>query len=196
MSTVSSTRSLVLSFLVMAVIVAAGGAALLLARPDPVAIIIHPPAPTATPLPSPSPAPIHVYVTGAVAQPNQIHQLPPGSRVADALDAAGGLAAGADRTLINLAAAVRDGDQIHAPLASDQSANADLPTPSGRHRVYVNSATQPELETLPGIGPQTALRIIEYRELVGAFETLKDLDNVSGVGPATLERLADLVAFD
>lgn len=196
MALVSGTRSIVLAFSALITLIAAGGAALLLARPDPVVITIHPPAPTATPLPTPSPAPINIYVTGAVALPDKIHQLPRDSRVAHAIAAAGGLADGADRSRVNMAAIVRDGDQVHVPLAADEEETADLPTPSGGHRVFVNTAAQAELETLPGIGPQTARRIIEYRELVGDFRSLRDLDNVSGIGPATLERLAELVAFD
>lgn len=196
MSEMSTTRSYVIVFLILVILIAVSGAVLLLSRPDPVLITIHPPAPTSTPLPTPTPAPIKVYVTGAVAKPDQVHQLPHGSRVADAIKAAGGLTDDADNALVNMAAILRDGDQVHAPSTGDEGKTANLPTPSGGQRIYVNTATQAELETLPGIGPETALRIIEYRELVGDFDRLSDLDNVSGIGPATLEKLADLVAFD
>ena len=178
------------------VIIVISGAVLLLSRPEPVHIIIRPPQPTATPAPTYTPAPILVYVTGAVAKPDQLVQLPYGSRVSDALEAVGGLTESANQTLVNLAAIVRDGDQVHVPFIGTEAENAELPTPSGGRRVYVNTATQAELDTLPGIGAAMAQRIIEYRELVGGFANLEDLDKVSGIGPAMLDRLKDLVAFD
>lgn len=195
-ASLSSAQSLALAFLVLVILIAASGAALLLSRPDPVVITIHPPEPTSTPLPTPIPAPIKVYVTGAVALPEQVYQLPYGSRVADAIEAAGGFTDEANKILVNMAAILRDGDQAHAPFAGDEAASANLPTPPGGRRVYLNSATREELESLPGIGPETAKRIVEYRELAGGFENLNDLDNVSGIGPATLEKIADLVEFD
>ncbi len=112
------------------------------------------------------------------------------------MDAAGGMTKNANKTSVNLAATVRDGDQIHVMTNEVSDGNIELPTPSGGWRVHINTATQAELETLPGIGAATARRIIEYRELVGSFDSLADLDNVSGIGPATLENLKDLVAFD
>ena len=197
MPTSTTSRLYVIAFLILTIAISLGGAALLIEQRDNRYVItIHPPAPTSTPLPTPTPAPIKVYVTGAVAKPDQVHQLPHGSRVADAIKAAGGLTDDADNALVNMAAILRDGDQVHAPSTGDEGKTANLPTPSGGQRIYVNTATQAELETLPGIGPETALRIIEYRELVGDFDRLSDLDNVSGIGPATLEKLADLVAFD
>ena len=185
-----------IAVLLLIALLAASGALLLHSRPKPVVIEIHPPAPTSTPLPTPTPAPITVYVTGAVAQPNQLYELPHGSRVSDAVAAAGGLMEGANRTIVNLAALLRDGDQVHAPFAGAAAEALDLPTPPGGERVYVNTATQAELETLPGVGPALAQRIINYRELVEPFDGLADLDKVSGIGPATLEQLKDLVAFD
>ncbi|MCY3781203.1 MAG: ComEA family DNA-binding protein [Chloroflexi bacterium] len=196
MSTSTTSWSYVIVFLVLIILIAISGAVLLRSRPKPVLIEIHPPAPTSTPLPTPTPAPITVYVTGAVTGPDQLYELPHGSRVSDAVAAAGGLLEGANRTLVNLAAVLRDGDQVHVPFADAAAEAIDLPTPPGGERVYINSATQAELETLPGVGPALAQRIIDYRELVGTFDTLDDLDKVSGIGPATLEGLKDLLAFD
>ena len=195
MISLSSNRSAVILFLVLIIIIAVSGAVLLLSRPESVLITINPPQPTATPAPTITPAPILVYVTGAVAKPDQLVRLQYGSRVSDALAAAGGMTERANQTLVNLAAIVRDGDQVHVPFAEIEAESAELPTPSGGRRVYLNTATQAELETLPGIGAAMAQRIIEYRELVGEFRTLEDLDKVSGIGAATLEGLKDLVAF-
>ena len=191
----TNSQAMLIAFLVLIILLATSSALLLLSRSPPVTIAIHPPVPSATPPPTHTPAPITVYITGAVASPEMLIELPRGSRVADAVDAAGGLSADANQERVNLAARLRDGDQIHIPSA-DEPVYAGLPTPSGGQRVFVNTATQEELETLPGIGPTTAQRIIEYRGLVGEISSLDDLDMVSGIGPATLDKIKDLVAFD
>lgn len=163
-------------------------------RPAPVQITILPPQPTQTP------APIRIYVTGAVAQSEQIISIAAGSRVEDAIAAAGGFRSDADRTRVNLAAILRDGDQVHVPTlqetASLPETSEGLPTPPGGVRIYINSATLAELQTLPGIGPAMAERILAHREANGPFQSLADLDAVEGIGPATLERLEPLLAFD
>lgn len=192
-SQLSAKAAILLFFALLSLIVVAG-ALLWVSRPDPVVITIHPPPPTDAPMPTATPGPLHVYVTGAVENPQQTYILPVGSRVVDAVEAAGGPTDDADLTRINLAGLLRDGDQIHLP-AVDADAS-DLPTPMGGEKVRINSATQAELESLPGIGQVTAARIIEYREQAGSFEDLDDLDEVPGIGPATLENLRDLVVFD
>ncbi|MDQ7025862.1 MAG: helix-hairpin-helix domain-containing protein [Anaerolineae bacterium] len=196
--TVSSRSTLIISAIVIIVIVIGSGI-LLFSRPDAVQITINPPLPTETPVPTNTPSPILIYVTGAVNEPQQTITLPFASRVSDAIDAVGGFAGDADMTRVNLAGIVRDGDQIHVPSVNDSLDNTEistLPTPSGGAVIYINSATVEELETLPGVGPTTAQRIIEYREENGAFTSLEDLDNVSGIGPAMLEAVADLVSFE
>ena len=180
----------------LAILIAAGSALLLMSRPEPINISIVPPQPTATPAPTATPRPILVYVTGEVALPGTQHLLPHGSRVADVLAAAGGFTDLANKTLVNLAGILRDGDHVHVPSLEDNNIDGALPTPAGGALVRVNSASQEELETLPGIGPATAQRIIEYREQVSQFDGLADLDEVPGIGPATLEKLKDLIAFD
>lgn len=172
--------------IILFVVVMLCGMLLLLARPDPAVITIHPPVPTATP------AGILVYVTGAVHQPGALHLLPFGSRVTDAISAAGGFTDLADQTFVNLARRLRDGDWIHASSVHQAGGGAVSPADP----IYINRATAAELETLPAIGPVMAQRIVMYREKMGPFTSLDDLDKVSGIGAATLAELRGLVAFD
>ncbi len=198
-------RLLVIGLFLMVVILGAF-VVVLAGRPQPVQITIIPPEPTSTALPTATPPPIMVYVTGSVANPETTVSLPQGSRVSDALEAVGGVLDNADLERVNLAGILHDGDQIHVPALDEVALGLDevdtevgkdlLPTPSGGTVVYINTATQEELETLPGIGPAMAQRIIDYREANGPFHSLEDLDNVRGIGPATLENLAPLVSFD
>ena len=196
MESTLSARATVAVFLILIVVMAVCGALLIHLRQEPTSITIHPPRPTETPAPTPTRGAILVYVTGAVAKPEQVYTLPWGSRVQDVIEAAGGLRDDAIQAAVNLAAIVRDGDQIHVASSAADEPGLELATPSGGRRVRINSASQEELETLPGIGPVSALRIIEYREQVGEFKDLTDLDQVSGIGPRTLENLQDQVAFD
>jgi competence protein ComEA len=134
-----------------------------------------------------------VYVTGAVANPGELLTLPPESRVQAALDAAGGAASSADLSRINLAAILHDGDQVHVPEQGE--AGSAIATPTDL-RVHINTATLEELMLLPGIGETTAQAILDYRAANGLFNNLEALDAVEGIGPSTLEALADLVRFD
>jgi competence protein ComEA len=158
-----------------------------------VQIVINPPLPTATPAPSATPPPITVYITGAVATPDQLLALPAGSRVQDALTAAGGALPEADLERVNLASRLHDGDQVDVPDKSEQAA---LPTANTAGVVDVNSATAAELATLPGIGDSLAERIVAYREANGAFADLNALDAVEGIGPGLLADIQNLVRFD
>jgi competence protein ComEA len=181
-----------------------GGALMIRRRPQPAPIVIS--ALTTMPAPSPAPtatkAPIMVYVTGAVAQQG-VYALPWNSRIEDAIAAAGGAASDADLLGVNLAEHLRDAQQIYVPCQSD-TATPVLPTPMpttssadasspGGQRVNINSATASELETLPGIGPALAQRIIDYRETNGPFRTPEDITQVTGIGERTLEQLRDKI---
>ena len=137
-----------------------------------------------------------VHVVGAVRRPG-LYRFDEGSRVADAVERAGGAARKADLSAINLAAPLADGLQVvvprRMPVAGGASAAASTaPVPSGPLRL--NTATAEQLDELPGVGPVTAQKIIDYREQNGAFTSVDELDAVPGIGPARLETLRDLVA--
>jgi competence protein ComEA len=137
---------------------------------------------------------ILVHVVGAVRRPG-LYRLPDGARVADALARAGGETAKADLALINLAAPVADGAQVVVPRRVPPGAAAAPATPAAAAGpVHLNTATLEELDTLPGVGPTTAQRIIDYRQEHGAFSSVDELDAVPGIGPARLEQLRELVA--
>ncbi len=140
--------------------------------------------------------PIVVDVAGAVTTPG-VFELPNGSRVQDAIAAAGGLAADADPSSVNRAAPVTDGQQVYIPRAGETSAAAQGTgsAPMGgsgaaaSDLVNINSATAEELDTLPGVGPSTAQAIIEDREANGPFAAVEDLMRVSGIGEKKFEKL-------
>lgn len=189
----ASPRNTIIAFVIVALAIIVGAALLLATRPQPVQITINPPVPTSTPGATPTAGPITVYVTGEVNQPDQLITLPPGSRVQDALEAVGGTTEQADLEKVNLAGLLRDGDQVDVPPKGQETA---LATPSGGELVHINTATVEELDTLPGVGPSLAQRIIEYRDANGAFQNLDELDAVEGVGPSLLDQIRDLVVFD
>jgi competence protein ComEA len=146
--------------------------------------------------PVPTEAPIVVHITGAVPRPG-VYALPQGARVQDAISAAGGFLADADRSGINLARHLEDGEQID--ILYIEGAAIVIPTPgvevitSSTELININTATQAELESLPGIGETTAKKIIAYREEHGPFATTEDIINVSGIGAGTYERIKDLI---
>jgi competence protein ComEA len=139
-------------------------------------------------------ATVVVSVVGSVVRPGLV-TLPTGSRVAAALDAAGGLTSDADPASVNLAAVVTDGEQIvvGAPGAATTSGDdpaAPAAAPGGR--VNLNTATAAELDALPGVGPVLAQRIVDHRKQ-GPFTSVDQLDDVPGIGPARAAELAELV---
>ena len=209
------------SFLFGALLVglASGLVVLLMRTPQPPPIVLHPPptpAPTATALPTATPAPIVVYVSGAVDRPG-LYSLPPDARVGDALAQAGGFGEDAVADSLNLAERLWDGARVHVTARTvmespgvatvgdvDDAAppagvsGALLPTPTSQTalnrggRVNLNSATQSELEDLPGIGPTRARAIIENRP----YTRVDELTRVPGIADGILAQLRDLVTVE
>ncbi|NWG34056.1 MAG: helix-hairpin-helix domain-containing protein [Chloroflexi bacterium] len=148
--------------------------------------------------PAPTERPLIVHITGAVPRPG-VYALPKGARVQDAVSAAGGFLAEADQEPINLAQELEDGQRLDIPYAQGFSPVIPTPapglvlTPSDFELVNINTAAAFELETLPGVGPTLAQKIVEYRDQNGPFLSTEDIINVSGVGPGTYERIKDLI---
>jgi competence protein ComEA len=158
------------------------GATVLLAvrRPVPPIRMLEPPAVTE----------IVVQVDGEVAHPG-LYRLPPGARMADALRHAGGTTHQADLDAVNAARLLRDGERVHVAARG-----REVQTAGGPRAVNVNTAPVVELESLPGIGPVLARRIVDYRTRHGPFRQLEDLLQVQGIGPGLLRRLRGAVRFD
>lgn len=131
-----------------------------------------------------------VDVAGAVRRPG-LYRLEPGARVADALAAAGGATRRANVDAVNLAAPLADGLQVIVPLRG--AAGTSSSGPSATAPVDLNSASVEQLDALPGIGPSTAQKIVEYRQAHGAFHSLEELDAVPGIGAGRIAQLKGLV---
>lgn len=133
-----------------------------------------------------------VHVGGEVEEPG-LYTLPPGSRVSDAVDAAGGALPEADLDLLNLARPLADGEQILVGLPQPDGAPGSA---DGESIIGLNQADQAELETLPGIGEKKAAAILAHREaLGGSFTEVEDLLDVKGIGPSTFDELEPLVTL-
>jgi len=137
-----------------------------------------------------------VDVAGKVRRPG-IAVLPAGSRVVDALEAAGGARRGVDLTALNLARPVVDGEQILVGVApaAGVAGTIDQAAPEGGALVNLNTADQAALDTLPGVGPVTADAILAWRDDNGGFTSVEELLEVDGIGPATFDDLAPLVTL-
>jgi competence protein ComEA len=157
--------------------------------------------------PAPTKAPIAVHVIGAVPRPG-LYEFAEGSRLQDAINAAGGLLASANVDSLNLAALLEDGQQLNIPYKDGVAptegpaqpvlpASTEAPTTDPNVELLdINIATLEELIALPGIGPATAQKIIDYRTVNGPFSTVDDLDKVSGIGPSTLDQIRALVTVN
>jgi len=201
-------------FIALALLAAVGAAIFYVRQPsaEPIAIIpaeeTATPAATATlpPLPTPTPAPVRIYITGAV-QNSDVYFLPAGSIVKDVIDAAGGFTPAANRDGINLALELQDQQHIHvptegednppppiqggppAPKTDESQQNPGLSQPAPGGMLNLNTATLDQLDTLPGVGPAIAKRIIEYRDSIGGFTTVDQITQVSGIGEATFTKI-------
>ncbi len=135
-----------------------------------------------------------VHVVGAVRAPG-LYRLRDGARIADAVRRAGGAVRGADLAAVNLAAPLVDGVQILVPVKAGGGSGsaASGPGASAGGIVSLSSATVDELDELPGIGPVTAQKIVDYRSEHGPFASVDDLDAVPGIGPTRVEQLRELV---
>ncbi len=144
-----------------------------------------------------APSRLVVHVVGAVRRPG-LYGLEHGARIADAVRRAGGATRRADLSLVNLAAQVSDGTQVVVPrrvvVEAGVPATEDESAAPAGGPVHLNTATPEQLDALPGVGPVTAQKILDYRQQHGAFSSVDDLDAIPGIGPARLEQLRGLVA--
>jgi competence protein ComEA len=169
-----------------------------LPRPVDIAAPVEAASPVVSPISRPtgsagaSAAAIIVDVAGWVREPG-VYEFTSGDRVIDAIDRAGGPRKGAELTTLNLAAPLTDGTQIVIPKpgssSGDPGSSGDGSTSGGTTLININSASETELEGLPGVGPVTAAAIVDYRTQNGPFATVDDLIDVTGIGPSTLEQI-------
>lgn len=189
-------------------IILGAGSLTLSKRVQPAAIVIQSPAPTAQPEPTATPGPLRVFVNGAVAAP-AVYEMAPGGIVQQAIEQAGGFTAEADTAVVNLALPLQDGIQIYVPTMAETAdqTQAVISSPTVRGSgieledtavveasaegvvIDINKANVADLDTLPGIGPSTAEKIVEYRETNGPFVTIEEIMSVSGIGSAKFEKI-------
>lgn len=197
MPTITRRRATIYLAVVVAVL-ALGGRYVATREPGPAGVAGGPAETSATiSLSDPAPPDVVVDVVGAVRSPGLYH-LPEGSRVKDAISRAGGPTERASIQEINLAAPVVDGTQIVVPARVKPGGRVGTPPPIGAppvppSPVRLSTATLDELDALPGVGPVTAQKIVDYREKHGPFRSVDELDAIPGIGPARLEQLRELV---
>ena len=157
--------------------------------------------PDALKAPVTEPSGIFVYVCGAVLRPG-VYELSEGSRVNDAVEAAGGFTEDADRNYVNLAAILSDAVKLQIPTVAEvqqgrmpgETFGAETSdTDSGNGLININRASREELTSLPGIGDATAEKIVRYRDEQGGFKSVEDIMNVSGIKEKLFSRIRDLI---
>lgn len=147
-------------------------------------------------LPTPEQPKVSIYITGAVQKPG-VYELPPGSRIENAIQAAGGWMITADKSAVNLAAVLEDEESIYVPHLGEKTLTPKpekklTPTLTGQ-LININTASVELLDQLPGIGPAKAGEIVSYRQKYGAFDTIEEILNVPGIGPGIFEDIRDLI---
>lgn len=179
----------------------------MLKKVQPAPIVIVPPAPTLTPAPTDTPGPLRIYVNGQVITP-AVYSLPMGSIVQGAVEAAGGFTEMADTAVVNLAQPLTDGMQIYVPAkgetvsvpvvvaAPGSSLTEGITAATSNGLININTAAVDELDALPGIGPSTAQKIIEHRDVNGPFATIENIMDVPGIGEAKFAQIKDLITVD
>lgn len=174
----------------------------------PAPIRIVPPEATATALPTATPAPMQVFVSGEVLVPD-VYTLGPGSRIKQLVEAAGGFTDNANMAVVNLAQPLADGVHVHVPargelpatpqnVLSDPAAlrgSAEIDIGVGGALININTAGLDELDVLPGIGPATAQKILDYRLANGPFADIDAIKEVSGIGEAKFEQIRGLITI-
>jgi len=207
------TKTAVWSLVTFILGVAAGvGGTTLNNRVQPAPIVIVPPEPTPLPEPTATPGPIRVFVSGQVAAP-AVYELPPASIVQQAVEAAGGFTAAANTAVVNLAQTLVDGAHVYVPAEGEEAVAAPLtvvnqpasavesaPGESAAVAagasgglININTATLEQLDTLPGVGPAIAQRIIDHRDANGPFAAIEAIMDVSGIGEARFEQMKELI---
>lgn len=149
---------------------------------------------------------IIIHITGEVEEGGVI-ELEKGARISDAIEEAGGTTEEADLSNVNLAYSLSDGQKIKIPNINEENKETIVEEKAGEdiiiegnkseeEKININKATQTEIETLPGIGPSTALKIINYRNEHGKFEKIEDIKNVSGIGDSKYENIKEYICTE
>ena len=150
---------------------------------------------------------IIIHITGAV-ESEGIVKIKEGDRIKDAIEAAGGLTIDANLQEVNLAYQLKDGQKVYIPKTTDTQEEIIINNEGGNNVIVdqgiqetttiinINTATQEELKTLPGIGEETARKIIEHRQLNGRYSTIEDIKNVSGIGDAKFESIKQYIGIE
>ena len=145
---------------------------------------------------------ITVYVTGAVNRPGVV-TLKEGARIGDAVNSCGGVLPMGDAERINMAQVLKDGQKVQVPekaqvsraAGADKSKSANKGKSDAGELININTADAQALDSLPGVGPSTAQKIIEYRETEGGFQDISDLKKIKGIGEAKFAKLKDKVCI-
>jgi competence protein ComEA len=179
--------------IILIALVIGGGSLLASRRQEPKPLSIQVPTVASNPTPSPL---IKVHIGGAVVSPG-VYTFKAGDRVEDAVTAAGGFTAEANRDSLNLAARLLDGQQIiisklGEPTPTPSASGRGTPTPS---KININTASLPELESLTGIGPVTAQKIVDYRLQNGPFKRLEDLLDLKLVPASTFDKIKEMITY-